>query len=313
MRLLCHLPREGEEGRYVRRFYLSAAALFLLIVPSGAAIHAQEHDIRLSRPSKIGDKYRLSANGEDISKSVVLIGNAPVQQQAENISVDLAASLAVLEINSRGEIRKFALNIEKCLVHAGGVSKPIFPPGSVVVGVTEGPKTVFTMNGAPLEPAAAKALDIVASYAASDVNDDDIFGTGDRKRVGDSWDINAEMAAKGFKQMLNLTTNKEDFKGASTLDAVVKGGNEDYLVISAWLAVDKLSLPLPDGIMIQNGQLKAEFSGRFPANLLRQSPSQSMKLVAWFVGKRAADEKAPEMTIQGVMERRINRAIQHLE
>lgn len=56
--------------------------------------------------------------------------------------------------------------------------------------------------------------------------------------------------------------------------------------------------------------MKGKFSGRFPTNQARQSPMQSMKLAAWFVGSRAADEKAPEMTIQGTMERSVNREIE---
>lgn len=262
--------------------YALAAAALAVVMHLSSILYAQEYEIRLNRPTKVGDKYRLSTTGHDVTRMVVLVGNTPVQQQLEDLSVELVSSITVLEINPRGEILKFALDIEKCVIKLGGIPQPLLPPGSVVIGVGEGNRTVFKMNEAPVDSMAARVLDMVAPFAASDVNDDDIFGTRDRKQVGDTWDINAEVAAKSFKRILNLSTDKEDVKGASTLDAVVKGGNDEYLVISAWLTVGRLSVPLPDGIAIQNGQLKGEFSGRFPTNQALQSPVQSMKLAAWF-------------------------------
>lgn len=190
--------------------YALAAVALAVILHSPPILYAQEYEIRLNRPTKVGEKYRLSTSGHDLTRTVVLVGNNPVQQQLEDFSVELVSSITVLESNPRGEILKFALDIEKCVIKVGGVSKPLLPPGSVVIGVRESNRTVFKMNEAPVDSMAARALDMVAPFAASDVNDDDIFGTRDRKRVGDTWDINTEVAAKSFKQMLNLSMNKED-------------------------------------------------------------------------------------------------------
>ena len=297
----------------MRRARLFAAIMGLAFIFSSASILiAQEYEIRLARKAKQGEKFRLSTTGLHSEKMVALVGNKPVNAKSDEFSVDLVASVTVLETNDQGDMTRYALGVEKCVITANGSGKALAVPGTIIVAAAEGPGMLFKINDTLVDPLTAKALEIVLPPPVKGVTDDDVFGTREKKKVGDSWDINAQVAAASFKEALNLSAAKEDIKGASTLDGVVKGAKEDYLVVSAWLSVDKFSLPLPN-VTLQSGQLKAVFSGRFPINQAHQSLEQSLKMAIRFIGSRPPDPKTPEMTFQGVFERSVRREIALLE
>ena len=115
------------------------------------------------------------------------------------------------------------------------------------------------------------------------------------------------------KDMFDILTTKEDVKGGTTLEGVVKGGQKEYLIVSAWLSVGNFSVPLPEGVKVQNGQVRAVFSGRFPLKATRESLGESAKMIMWFTAIGPPDPRMPEMTFQGAMERSVTSQIEHLQ
>jgi hypothetical protein len=298
----------NNRGTSMNRFYKGAAiTTFLFVFYSASMASAQEYEIRLSREHKVGDKYRFSANARHAEKMVVSIGDTPVNQKLDEFTVDLVSLMIVLEVGELGRVTKFAMQIERCLVTHGGVGKPLLPPGVVVKGAAENNRNVLTIDDAPVDAITAKILQAVIPSHRSGISDDDVFGTREKKRVGDTWDIDFDVAKKSLNEMFNM---QGDIKGTTTLDGVIKGGDGDFLIISAWLDMDNVSMPLPDGVKIQSGQVKGTFSGRFPINQEPRRLSQSMKMAAWFAGRRAPDPKTPEMIFQGAMERSLSRELE---
>ena len=55
-------------------------------------------------------------------------------------------------------------------------------------------KTLFEIEGAPASGKVSKALDLVVNITSGGPTDDDIFGTTERKKAGDSWPINKAVA-----------------------------------------------------------------------------------------------------------------------
>jgi hypothetical protein len=301
----------NNRGTSMNRFYKGAAiTTFLFVFYSASMASAQEYEIRLSREYKVGDKYRFLANGRHAEKMVVSIGNTPVNQKLDEFTVDLVSLMIVLEVGELGRVTKFAMHIERCLVTVGGVSKPLLSPGVVVNGAAENNRNVLTIDNAPVDAITAKILQALIPSHRSGISDDDVFGTREKKRVGDTWDIDFDVAKKSLKEMFNM---QGDIKATTTLDGVIKGGDGDFLIISAWLDMDNVSMPLPDGVKIQSGQVKGTFSGRFPINQELHRLSQSMKMAAWFAGRRAPDPKTPEMIFQGAMERSLSRELESVK
>ena len=302
-----------------RRVALIKAALVcrmiqtvLLIILFTATANAQDYEIRFLRPVKIGDRFRINATGRNFEGIAVFAGQRLLQDKAEEIGVDLTATLTALEVDGSGKPSTYSVEIEKLIVVPNGVIAGILIPGAVVIGASNGPRFDFSVNGVPLDAWSSKALSIVVPTYHTAVTDDEVFGTRERKKIGESWPVDADIAARSLNETLKLNVDKNHLSGRSTLDGIVKQGSTEYLVIGANMRVDKFSMPLPNGITLQNGQLEGTFSGRFPVNPGRPPLSQSAKVSVRFSGTRAADPNTPELTLNGITERSVQREFQLL-
>lgn len=291
-------------------FALASLAVMLLFSPAASA---QEYDIRLSDEAKVGDKYRVLTTARHAEKMTAFVGNAAVKNQMDEFTTELVSSVRVLETNDNRRATKVALDIEKCIITRGGETKSLIDTRRVVIATREGREKVFKIDNVPVDPITKKALNITVPFDDAGVTDDDIFGTREKKKVGDSWEINAALAAKSLKEMVNVSTGNADVKGGATLEGIVKTGREEHLIISAWLSIDSFSVPLPNGFKIQDGQVTGSFSGKFPVSPAHERFEESAKIAAWFTAVGPPDPKSQELTIQGLMEQSVTREIEYLE
>jgi hypothetical protein len=283
-----------------------------MLLFSPAAL-AQEYDIRLIKEAKVGDQYRVDTTARRITKMTAFRGKAAVKNQGDELTTELVSSVKVLETNENERATKVALSIEKCVITTGGNTKLLIDTGRVVIGSRQGRGKFFTIDNVPVDPITNKALSMAVSFGDVGPTDDDIFGTREKRRVGDSWEINAALVAKSLKEIFNISTGEGDVKGGATLEGTVKSGRQEYLVISAWLSIDSFSVPLPDGVKIQDGQVKGSFSGKFPVDPVRERVGESSKIATWFTAVGPPDPKFEGLTIEGVMEQSVTREIEYLQ
>jgi hypothetical protein len=269
-------------------------AVLLMIFPALAA--AQTYDVVLARPTKAGATHRIVASGYESEKTIVTAGDQVVQQKEDEVSVELTASVTVLEVNERARPTKASLTIETSTATRGTTSGTLLPRGTVVVVSVKDNKDVYMVGDSPAADDVAKALSAVFTLPKSKESDDDIFGTREKKRVGDTWPINAELAATSLKDV-GLRVNKDDVEGSVALKGVVKVGQEECLDIQAWLDIKAFDLQLPDGFNVVEGRLQAKFAGKLPTNktLGRVEDNEQMTMTLKATGK--PDANGPEVTI----------------
>jgi hypothetical protein len=293
------------------RAFAIAASAFLLA--SASVLLAQEYDIRLSHGTKTGDKYRVFVTANQSEKMTALVGNAAVRNASDEFAIELIASITTLAVNERGRETKSAIRIEKGLITEHGETKGLIPTGAFVIASLEGSRIVFTIDDAPVDPMTAKALGMALSSSGGGPTDDEVFGTSEKKKVGDSWPINGDLIAKSLFERHNISTSKEDIHGAATLEGIVKGGPQEYLVVSVLLDIGMFSVPLPNGFRVRDAEMRGAFSGKFPINQVRKPFGTATQMTGWFTATGSPDPKMPAMTIKGTLEQRRNLEIEHLE
>lgn len=243
--------------------------LFLLALALAApTLSADEsYVIRLMRPRRVGDRYRLDAKGTDRKRQRMTVGGQPAGTEEREVSVHLIAAATVLQVDSASNPIRIEYRIETCQRSSQGKTEEVLPAGHKVIAVSRDGKTVFTSGGdPPLDAAAREALGLVISAHAPDSpSDDEIFGARDRKRVGDKWGINAAAAARNLSKN-GVLASAADLDGGVQLVRVRTVGPVKALEISAHLRVKEWKVPAPEGTTVERAGMEADLTGLFPAD-----------------------------------------------
>jgi hypothetical protein len=269
------------------------AAVGLIVIGGWSAAAAQDYQIRLEQPGKVGSKQRLSGIGAQTDRATITSSGKLVQSTESAFTIELTADVTELEIEAKGHVTRKSLLVISSKITKEGVTKPLLPQGTVVFASAENGTTVFKVNGEPVAEDVAKGLSSLISVYTGGPSDDELFGTRIRRRVGESWSLNAD-AVMAFLKEIDAQAPNEGISGTTTLQKV----EDDHLVISGSINVKKLVMPLPSGFKCDEGELRAEFSGRFPIGHSNTSLDGTESLLMTMTGKRAATDGMAEVTMK---------------
>jgi hypothetical protein len=276
---------------------ISLAGLLLVGLFNSAAA-APDYAIQLVRKATVGEHFDFVANSSQEQSIDMSVDGQAMPAKAETTKVWITAAGEVLALTPAGREKKARFVIEKAVVAAGGPWTQLLPPGTEVVAEQTSDKTEFLVGGVPATPEVAKALDIAGIELTADdsINDEQIFGTKDRKKVGESWSINAKDAAAGLAKK-GVLVEPGNVTGTATLAEVVKAGNQDALRIAGTLAMKKVNMPLPPGMVVKSSEFNAAFSGLFPVDPTKRVLHSQMVMGGKSVCAGMSDDKELAMTI----------------
>ena len=270
----------------------------LLAGLSATAVAAPDYPIQLVRKTTVGTHYGVVANGSQEQLLNMSVNGQSMPPKTEVTKVQVSATGEVLAVTPSGRESKARFVIEKAVINAAGSWSMLLPPGTEIVAECIGTKTVFLVGGSPATTALATALDVAGIELASDdiANDDQIFGTKERKKVGDSWSINGALAAADLAKK-GIAIEPSNLTGNATLVEEQKSGNQDSLRISASMAIKNVKIPLPPGMVVESGEFKATFSGLFPVDVTKRPSRSGMTMDGKFVSAGTSGGKEVAMTL----------------
>ncbi len=155
------------------------------------ATGARKYAIKLSRPSKVGDKFRLHARGARRAQNVITAGTQ-MARSTNAVEVELEGNVAVLETDALHKISKMSCTVESCQVRSNGVSSRWPAKGTVIIVERNPARDRFFVNGALLPDGPASVLSLVLWLNVMAGDNDALFGTDGTKKVGDSWPYRAD-------------------------------------------------------------------------------------------------------------------------
>lgn len=282
-----------------------AAALIPLLLAAAAssAVAADDYAIVLTRPEKVGDRYRIDARGKSRQQQRISLGGKAAGNEDKQLEVHLVALATVLAVDQKLEASRVEYRIESCRQSSSGKTEEVLPPGTKVLAESRDGETRFTVAGRPVPPEVEEALKVVISVHSSDSpTDDEVFGTHERKRVGDKWGIHAADAAQNLSRS-GLHVSADDLKGTVRLDGLRTLDAIQALEISAHIRADKMSIDTPQGMRIESGLLEADLSGFVPVDTKsreRLSDKMQMRMTVRVGGQKP--ETGEKMTLEVSME-----------
>ncbi len=245
---------------------IACRILLALLLPASALSAADDYVIRLTRPSKIGDRYRLDARGTTRESERITVGGQ-VQNDDKDLSVHLIAGATVLAVDSQSNATRIEYLIQTCEKTEAGKTEQVLAAGRKVVAESDAQgKTEFTVDGDHALDDISKALGVVISaHTPGSPTDDDIFGTAERKKVGDTWGINTKTAAT-YLSKAGLGVSADNLKGTVTLDGVKTVGVVKALALTARMSAEGMTMDLPDFLQIEKSSMTGEFSSLVPVD-----------------------------------------------
>ena len=271
-----------------------AAAITLLLCAALTAAAQEEkkddkkqYDVRITRPLKVGQKYRITADGALLRQVTLRSGREEKQQPEVGFGVRLEGTVEVLAVDDVGEESKVACTVDKCTRITPEGETPLVEKGKVIVAEGQEKDTKFTLkDGAALPKGASEALELVISLDTGDtLTDDELFGTKEKKAVGESWPVAPEAVSKDAARV-GVVVKPEDVEGLFRLDGVEKAEGQECLRLSGSLKMKRLTRSadedddsgLPKGFAVTGGWMEARYSGLFPVDASAGSLSESVSM-----------------------------------
>ncbi len=281
---------------------LRLAAVMAVVALAGSSVAvAQDYPIKLNRPEKVGNEFRMAAVGNQTSTTTIKMDGKALEPQNQAVAVTFNAAVKVLEVNKNGEPSKMTLTVEKLSVKQGGAAAAdALPKGAVITASVKGGKSAFEVAGKAVEPETAAALDLVVSLGQGGASDDEVYGTKDRKKMGDQWSMNSELAAKDAAKQ-DITVSKENITGTVKLDKTEKVGGVDCLVLSMHTAPRRSPRPCLRVSRSRMDRWRLARCRNFPSNPAARTLEDSMDMTMRIAAKGKPDPQGPEMAIDSAV------------
>ncbi|MBV8203303.1 MAG: hypothetical protein JOZ15_22035 [Acidobacteria bacterium] len=179
---------------------------------------AVDYAVVLARPVAAGLK-RLAVGSLSSDDHLSGIKDGAPSDQRQVSTIRYVVATEIQEVSPKGNAVRATLTVRRLVKESGGVSLELAKPGAVITARLAGRERVFELAGARLAPDLQQALAAaVPLHADDEPTDDDLFGTVQRRRVGESWKANGEIFARFGAG--SMTFDPKDVAGTVTLAGV---------------------------------------------------------------------------------------------
>lgn len=230
-----------------------------------AAVSADDtsYQIVLDRPTRVGATYDIVSTGHNVERVVITNGKTILENKTTEVRVAIEASATVLAIDEHSRPAKVKLKLVSLTIATGNDETNPFPPGTELIAEADGGAKRFAVDGKAVTETIGKALSLVHAVGSTDETNDDVLGTKETKKVGDSWPVNAAFAAKSFHDS-GIDANPDDVNGESKLVGVARIDGIDCLRLTSTLKMGSLEMQLPPGFKMEEGELVVNYEAAFP-------------------------------------------------
>ncbi|WP_460596698.1 hypothetical protein [Geomonas sp. Red276] len=238
----------------------------------------------------MGVRYRIVGSGRELEQFKLSQGLKVVNETTTSYSGKLDATVTVLHDGDNSDGSKLRLVVSTCKYAENGKSpeKEIVPAGTEILAELQGKEEVFLMNGKPVSPEVKKVMNLFFSLRNDKTTDDDVFGTKERKKVGDRWPVHhAEMATSLAE--VGILAKADSIKGSTALDKIVETDGIKALRITGNVEVENLTSPaIPPEFIVDKANAFVYFSGDFPIDTTKPPLSDKMDMTMWLTGRGSA-------------------------
>lgn len=277
-------------------------ALFFLL--TATSVLAEDYEVRLSAPSKPGDKIRYSAVGIQTERTETSSGSKVLNEQNQEIAAELETVVTVAEVHASGEPSKLSHEVISCTLTRGESDDVTFPKGTVIVDSRKSADEPLIVNDQKINKALNTVLDLVIPpHDFEGANDEAWMGTDKRVKIGESWKLDPQRLIDTIGRPLNgLFPNQ--VKGSATLVGKEKIAGEECLKFASTFTFSDFTVPLPPGFRILSSRLISNISITLASD--KSSPVADLELnQKVFIVAQGEDAEGNPITVNSDTERAV--------
>lgn len=288
--------------------------IFGIALLAGSPVFAQDYEIRLTRPDKVGEKSEVIISGEMSEQMTMTSQGKILQEKKSSLSATFQGTTTVLKVDDLQRATELKLLVSKCHKKMDGnaAEEEVLAKGTQIVVRRRDSDMEFLIDGKVVSKDIAKVLGLFFSLPRSQVTDDDIFGTKERKKVGDSWAVNSKLAAKDGASA-GIKVDAENITGSTKIEEVVVVSGKKCLRLSGKMELSNVAPPLPAGMAVEKSNMSVSFSGVFPVDTSIGRLSQKMTMTMALVAKGKPTPDAPETTVSVKMTKSMHMKLRPLK
>lgn len=254
---------------------LLAGCILAAAICAGARAADETYVIKIERPGKVGDTADVHVVIDGSRTTTVVRPGAMPSVTTETVKGEVTGREKVTAVDARGDALGLTVTLDKMV---DGTGHEMLAHGSVVK-VQRGEKEVtFTLEDGTAVKADARGLlgRMYSTHSAEGPHDEDIFGTAERRKAGDSWPVQAAEAAKGL-QRSGLTVAPQDISGKVSVKGVETGNGAPALRIEGEIIARNLKSDVqPNGAKVVGGESHYTFGGLLPVDVTRDYLEQNV-------------------------------------
>jgi hypothetical protein len=266
---------------------------------------AKEYEIKMFRPVKVDQVFRLSASGRDMRQQRHIPGTPP---KKDELVFEVRGLLRVLEINKTGQPTKVSLILDSCIKIEGSERNEQVAQGTEVIisGFGGGKNIQATDRNRLVSPEVERMLDVVVDLPITPGTDDDLFGTAKPQRIGDSWPVHSEIIADSLGMLAAI--KKEDVTGQTKLAGLAKVEGIECLAVHTETKIKNCAPAAGPGATVLQAELTATQQVNVPLD-----PSMPMlggtQKACNTVMMRLKQASGPDLTIEVKHEREFTETV----
>ncbi|MEM9479482.1 MAG: hypothetical protein AAGA58_07505 [Verrucomicrobiota bacterium] len=228
--------------------------------------HADEDDaqrIHFHRPFTTGHLFSYAAIAGTHESVKVRWAGSVLEDRVRDIQCELAAAMQILEVDADGLPVKVKLTTYRFGKRDGAKLIPLLPKGSIVNATRlEGGKIDFELeDDATLLKEVRTALELTVTLDTKNL--DPVFGVLSRKKPGDKWAVDPQIAVRQFAEN-GIVVNPDAIGSVVRYRGVDDIAGHECQILHAEIRAPGTTPELPDGFDPVEGTLEVDLETSIP-------------------------------------------------
>lgn len=223
------------------------------------------YEIRLNRPSRVGDRAHVVLGGEEEKITTTRRGGQLVSEDHDKKRARLDAIGTILELDEKSEGARVGYDVTDFTFARGGREVLHMRRGHIdVVRAAKEDDATITVDGEPATDDVHDAIKVLMSLRRGGPSDDEIFGTKTPQRIGGHWRVDEKRALEDLAADQPTMVQNASLSGDAWLENVTRVDGVDCLDVHAKIQIDNLAFDKVPNANVDVSRAVATYSGMFP-------------------------------------------------